>query len=669
MQAELMVIHDSFQARYRVPQGALPLGSAVCVRIYTDGSQIENVSLTVTGEDFFAEYPMLTQDGCWWEYTLRITERPGAYWYSFHLYRQGERFSYGCISGRSGGLGQLYGSAQPQGFQITYYHPDFRTPDAYKKAVMYQIFPDRFSRSIKSASWDEGIAYHRKMGRKVYPHGSFDEMPMYLPMPGEEYYAPCDYFGGDLAGIQESLPYLKELGIDVIYLNPVFEADSNHRYNTADYRRIDPILGSEKDFRQLCQAAERMGIRIILDGVFSHTGADSVYFNQKENYPEPGATQGEGSRYYSWYRFREFPTSYDCWWGFPSLPEVNENDPSWREFMISGENSVIRHWLQAGADGYRLDVADELPDDVIAEIRKAIKAHGEDHFLLGEVWEDATTKESYGRRRTYAYGQGLDSVMNYPFRTQVIRFLCEKSSAAELVNFLLGQALNYPPQMYYCLMNLLSSHDVERVRTVLALPGTRLEELSREQQACLQLLPEQDREGAELSRLAAAIQFSVPGMPSIYYGDEVGMNGLKDPFNRAPLREHDPTLIYTYQTLAHIRHSADAMSVGWVSYFNIGEDVLGILRMLKDSKDRFGNAAENGASAYVVLVNRSRETQDFMLDLFRIHSGLEEDCWRAMEDAGYTLGTCLLTGTTEPIHRGLMHVELLPRSAMIFRLT
>ena len=243
---------------------------------------------------------------------------------------------------------------------------------------------------------------------------------------GQPYWRPnergevtnSDYFGGTLRGIEEKLPYLKSLHVTCLYLNPIFEAHSNHRYNTADYTKIDPVLGTEEDFQSLCAAAGRLGIRVMLDGVFSHTGSDSVYFNRQGRYPQPGAYQSQQSPYFSWYHFISWPEKYHSWWGFETLPEVEETDNNYNKY-INGRQGVVRKWLKKGASGWRLDVADELPDSFLDQLTEAAKEEKPDAVVLGEVWEDATTKESYGSRRRYLLGRQLDSVMNYPFRNAV----------------------------------------------------------------------------------------------------------------------------------------------------------------------------------------------------------------------------------------------------------
>ena len=335
--------------------------------------------------------------------------------------------------------------------------------------------------------------------------------------------------------------------------------------------------------------------------MYSHTGCDSRYFDRYGNYGGEGACSGPDSPYYSWYDFRHFPDDYRCWWGFEDLPEVNEHDPKWQHDIITGDNSVMKLWLRRGAAGWRLDVADELPDDVLAMMRCAVKATKPDAPIIGEVWEDAIIKESYGERRRYALGLALDSVMNYPLRAAVLDFVHGRSSAYGLRDFLTAQQMNYPMPLYYALMNLLGSHDVSRLKTALATP-LDLRAMTREEQLKVQIT-DTDRKRAEaMERMVAALQFALPGVPSIYYGDEQGMEGVGDPFNRLPFRENDPDLHDWYAGLCAMRNAAPALSTGHARFFAASSDVLLVLRYITDGKDVFGESAENGV--YLCVINR-----------------------------------------------------------------
>ncbi|MBQ9857529.1 MAG: glycoside hydrolase family 13 protein, partial [Oscillospiraceae bacterium] len=448
----------------------------------------------------------------------------------------------------------------------------------------------------------------------------------YQPRPFEKAYSPDDFYGGTLKGIEEKLPYLKQLGISCIYLNPIVEARSNHRYDASDYLKVDPILGSNEDFSRLCRTAEAMGIRIMLDGVFSHTGADSIYFNRHGNYPGRGACQSKESEFYPWYDFSSYPDKYRSWWGFEDLPEVNELNEQWQDFVISGENSVVKSWLRNGAAGWRLDVADELPDEVLALIRSYAKAEKPDAPILGEVWEDAVIKESYGGRRNYALGYSLDSVMNYPFRNAALDFCHWRIDAYQLRDFLISQQMNYPKPMYYSLMNLLGSHDTDRVRSALA-TDIVLRSISREDQLRVPFSEEALERANELEKLCAVMQFSIPGVPSVYYGDEQGMCGVNDPFNRMPFKESDSELHKFYTELAGTRNSAPALSVGEACFMAYSRDILMVLRYVNEGKDVFGEECEN--AAYLAIINRG-DAADYEADCSAAGKGIVKGCVESM---------------------------------------
>ena len=451
-------LYNSFDPAYKTPFGAVTTGQQVTFRLtipYDYGFVRPHLVLIRDGGE--PVHHAMAFDGCEEgvnRFSLALSlSRAGLYFYYFDLYSDFRKLFRGP-------MGQaVMGWTTGPWWQLTVYEAGFATPAPIKGGVLYQIFPDRFHEGKK----------HKPMpfSDRIYRENKHGE-PYFWPNE-EGGYLNMDYFGGDFAGIMEKLPYLKELGVSWIYLNPIFEAHSNHRYNTADYLKPDPLLGTKEEFRQLCAAARRQGIRIILDGVFSHTGSDSIYFNREGRYGPGGAYHDPKSPYRSWFDFSpNYACGYRSWWGFESLPEVQESDPAYREF-ICGKGGVIDTWLSLGASGFRLDVADELPDDFIEEIRKAVKAHGPDCYLLGEVWEDATTKEAYGVRRTYLLGKGLDAVMNYPFRNAVLGFL-KGRSAADTAEDIMAICEHYPAPALHCLMNFMSTHDTERAGPGAALP-------------------------------------------------------------------------------------------------------------------------------------------------------------------------------------------------------
>ena len=459
----------------------------------------------------FAGTDRYSEEGRWWELTYTAGE-PGLYWYWFeydgpwallHIYK--------------GPYSNGYLTDQAVCWQLTVYEKGYTTPDQFKGTTIYQIFPDRF---YASGTEKENVPEDRILR-------NWGEEPYWRP-DAEGKVRNNDYFGGDLQGIRQKLPYIKNLGISVIYLNPIFEAHSNHRYNTADYSKIDPLLGTEQDFVQLCEDAHKLDIKIILDGVFNHTGDDSLYFNREGRYETLGAYNSEESPYRDWYQFRNWPEDYESWWGFETLPNVNELNPDYVEY-ITGETGIIAKWLKLGADGWRLDVADELPDEFIEKIHERAKAVNPDAIVLGEVWEDASNKIAYSLRRKYLLGHELDSVMNYPFANAIIEYL-RWGDAENFLEKILTVTENYPKEVVDILMNMLGTHDTARIITRLA--GEDCEGTDREWQCSHWLSPEQYELGLQLERIAAGLQFTLPGIPSLYYGDEAGMQGYKDPFNR-----------------------------------------------------------------------------------------------------------------------------------------
>lgn len=440
-------------------------------------------------------------------------------------------------------FGNGIASIQSEGedWQLTVYDEDFRTPEWLKGGVIYQIFPDRFAFSEKK--------------KQSVP----SDRILRTDRDGDPYWKPTaegkvlnnDYFGGDLRGIEQKLDYLKSLGVTCIYLNPIFEAQSNHRYDTADYERIDPLLGTEKDFCSLCRSAEKLGIKIILDGVFSHTGDDSKYFNRYSRYDSLGAYQSKSSPYFGWYKFNEWPDDYESWWGIKILPEVIEENPDFIDY-ITGSNGIARKWLRLGAAGWRLDVADELPDVFLDSFRKAVKEEKSDALVLGEVWEDASNKSSYGKLRRYLLGDQLDSVMNYPFANAVIDFIRE-ANAELFASRVMSIVENYPKEVLDVLMNHISTHDT--MRAITALAGESCSFRDRKWQSTHSLDEKDYAYGVRLLKSASAMQFALPGVPTVYYGDEAGMQGYKDPFNRRcyPWGEENSELIEWYKTLGKIR--------------------------------------------------------------------------------------------------------------------
>lgn len=543
-------VFDSRSESCKKPYGAVPCGTAVSYTVRPLRREGWSRCVLVTQREFSGqtaelELPCTGQDGDRNRFSgiFSAPAEPELVWYWFRLFRED---GSSILLDRSG----YHGGENVQSWQLTVYE-ESSTPAWFGCGVVYQIFPDRFCRL--ELPDPAGMVGSRTI------HENWSNLPDWRPDAQGEV-RNCDFFGGSLQGILSKLDDLADFGVTVLYLNPVFESASNHRYNTADYRAIDPMLGTEDDFHHLCQEAKRRGIRVILDGVFNHTGSQSRYFNADGFYSDTGAAQSPASPYYHWYSFHPWPADYDAWWGIRTLPAVREDAPDYRDFIIRGQDSVVRHWLRAGASGWRLDVADELPDDFIGEIRTAMEETAPDSFLLGEVWEDATTKIAYSMRRRYLLGQELHGVMNYPFRTALIAYLLG-GDADEFRETLESLRENYPPHAFYSLMNFLSTHDTPRILTVLGadhVPG------SKEERAVFRLSPARRQLGLKRLRLAALVLFTFPGAPTVYYGDEAGMEGWEDPFNRAgyPWGQEDSELKSFFSKLAHLRREQPALQTG-----------------------------------------------------------------------------------------------------------
>ncbi|AEB30396.1 alpha-amylase [Carnobacterium sp. 17-4] len=364
-----------------------------------------------------------------------------------------------------------------------------------------------------------------------------------------------EFYGGNLKGIIQKLPYLKEMGITILYLSPLFEARSNHKYDTGDYLKIDPMFGDQDTFNELIQQAKEFGMRIILDGVFNHSGADSRYFNRYGTYPEMGAYQSKESRYFDWYTFKKFPDHYESWWGVKDLPKLNTENPKVQSFLYKDQNSVIRKWSKLGLGGWRLDVADELSDDVLKGIRLALEETVEDSVLIGEVWEDASNKIAYNKRRHYIEGGQLHGAMNYPFRAIIIGLLQRSITPQEAAEKWMNLKENYPTEAFKSNLNNIGTHDTERIYTVLNQNIAKLKQ-------------------------AMALLFIVPGVPCLYYGDEAGVKGKEDPDNRRmyPWGKENKEIQTFVKKLAAVRSKETSLKEGDFYSFSQGE-LMGIVRL------------------------------------------------------------------------------------------
>ncbi len=498
----------------------------------------------------------------------------GIFWYYFKL----DTF-FGTKFISKGFLGEGYISDNIIAYQQTVIEEKYKNPSWFGEGITYNIFPDRFNRS----KMPKKTGYK---GERII-HENWNELPEYKPDEKGEI-LNIDFFGGDLKGIEEKLDYLKELGVTTIYLNPIFEACSNHRYNTGDYEKIDPMLGTEKDFVNLCKKAKSKKINIILDGVFSHTGFNSKYFNGRGLYNSVGAYQSKKSKYFKWYNFKNWNDEYSSWWGIYTLPQVNEMEPSFINYIIKNKNSILKKWLNLGASGYRLDVADELPDKFIEELTKACKETKEDALVLGEVWEDASNKISYGERRKYFLGKELDSVMNYPLRDATISFI-KNGYAENFMETMENIRENYPKNVYYNLMNIIGTHDTPRILTVFGTEDYEWNE-SKDYKANHSINNKKLEYAKKLLKLAVTIQFTMPGSPCIYYGDEIGTQGFEDPFNRKTFDwdSKNTDILEFYKKLGTLRAENDILKKGDINYIYAKGDILIYERSLNDKSIKIG---------------------------------------------------------------------------------
>ena len=556
----------------KVPFGAVVCGREVtihCRPMTCEG--FSNCSIVLHSEfaKVWKEYELSVTgaagDRTCFSVTFPAPDQPDLVWYHFRFRRSD---GTGCDLDKSGYRSD--GLIDP--WQMTVYR-ESRSPKWFGAGVTYQIFPDRVCR-LKMPD-PEGLIGNR------WVHENWDDVPEWRPDPDGEI-RNRDFFGGSLAGVTSKLDDLAALGVTTLYFCPIFESASNHRYNTADYRTIDPMLGTEEDFKTLCAEAKARGMRVILDGVFNHTGSKSLYFNADGFYPTVGAAQNPTSPYYDWFSFHPWPDDYDAWWGIKTLPAVREDCPSYVDYIIENEDSIIRHWLKAGASGWRLDVADELPDWFIEKIRAVMDEAAPDSLLMGEVWEDASTKVAYSQRRKYLLGSELHGVMNYPFRTALLAYL-KGGNADDFRDAMETLRENYPHDAFYSAMNFLGTHDTPRILTML---GADQVPQSKDERAAFRLSPEQRKKGLALVRLAALILFTFPGSPTVYYGDEAGMEGCEDPFNRGayPWGHEDKDLKARFSLLGQLRKQRQSLQSGSIQWLRASGSLLAFARELPQER-------------------------------------------------------------------------------------
>ena len=566
----MRILFDSKRPEYKTPFGCLKPNEICSLNIHIPATvQTTKVTCIVKYDDSNTTAQEI-------DFQLKSYKGPYEIWSAeFSLADTGLYFYYFYITTPSGGF-RLFKQGDDTNmeagslWQVSCIPADFKTPDWAKGATIYQVFPDRFH---KSGDCD--------LTGKLEPytlHRSWYEEVDWRPTP-DGTVLNNDFFGGNFKGITEKMDYIASLGTTILYLNPISKSFSSHRYDTGDYKVPDPLLGTIEDFKALIKAAHDRGIKVILDGVYSHTGSNSPYFNREGQFDSVGAYNSKESPYYSWFTFYNWPNSYNSWWSFDTLPTVNKMDPEFIKYIITDEDSVVAHWLKLGADGFRLDVADELPDEFIKLLRNRVKEINPDAYVLGEVWEDASNKTAYNKRRTYFTNGELDSVMNYPFRTAIINYVRGFDGGKGLKDTVMSIVENYPQEVVHCNMNLLGTHDTARILTALVddFDGPR------EEQARRRLSRNSMDVAVDRLFMASFLQYTLPGSPSLYYGDEAGMEGYRDPFNRRPFPwgREDPEIQSHFLRLGQLRKNFEAFRLGDIQFFEARDKHIGFTRSYK----------------------------------------------------------------------------------------
>lgn len=584
--------HDSRDISFKEPFGAVKAGETVSFSLEVTGA-VQQVALRLwDGYEQVIKMQCQDTDGDKAVYSAKacMPSSPCLIWYYFIVDTAKGHVYYGNNEKQLGGIGKMYGSPPPS-YQITVYNA-VNIPSWLEGGMIYQIFPDRFYNP-----YDKPLA----LKPDSILHDSWYRAPLYARDKTTDEILSYDFFGGNLDGITAKLDYLEDFGVKLIYLNPIFLSVSNHRFDTADYEQIDPVLGDEAAFMRLCREAKKRGMYIIIDGVFSHTGSDSRYFNKEGTFGEGGAYQSPQSPYYSWYRFKNYPHDYESWWGIGNLPNVDELNKSYLDYIVESENSIVRRWIRAGAKGWRLDVADELPEEFIRKLRSAIKEEDKESFLLGEVWEDASHKTAYGFLRCYFLGDQLDSVMNYPFRENVLGFLSGQKESGDALTELYSLYENYPQENFNLLMNLLGTHDTPRLLTTLA--GAAGNNLTDAQKRKYTLDPSSITEARKKLWLALVWQMTFAGLPSVYYADEAGAQGFADPFNRGtyPWGKEDVDVYRYYWRLSRLRQRYNVFQKGGWEPLVSPPDVLSFRRLTEKE-------------SAVIVINRKDTADEICLE-------------------------------------------------------
>jgi len=560
----IQVIHDSQSIKFRRPFGAVEVGQKVKLSIIVDREIIVAVELMQfdgTRLNMGMQKEYLNSGEFRYSVEIDTSDALGILEYYFILIDGYDRLYYGNNDERLGGIGQIY-TYNPVPYQITVYEKSY-VPDWYKEGVIYQILIDRFY----NGNEDNTINSPKE---NSFIYGRWSDNPMYIK-DNFGRIVRWDFYGGNLKGVLKKLDYIKSLGVNIIQLSPIFKSPSCHKYDTGNYEFVDEMFGTNDEFRELCEAAKNKGIKIILDIVLSYTSSDSKYFNKLGNYDEIGAYNSPNSIYHNWYKFSRYPYQYESWWGIDERPNVNSMHNSYIDYIIRNENSIIKRWMDLGVSGWRLNVMDELPDEFIQLVRCKIQQNNKDIVLLGETWEDASNKISYSKRRKYLQGKEVQAVTNYPLRESLINFTKGYIKSDRLKQRIMSLYENYPRESFYGNINIVGTSETERILSVLD-------------------------ENIELMKLLLVIQFTLPGVPLIYYGDEAGLKGGKEPDNRKsyPWGKEDKEIINFYYKITNIRNSENGLKKGDLNIYGTDSDVFAFERNYENEK-------------VIVLVNVSNE--------------------------------------------------------------
>lgn len=566
----MSITYNSWVESFKKPFGALELGEKLNLNV-TARDNVKDVWLIVEADEkYIEEMPMKKIQNNIFNLAEYYLAEKNIYFYYFKTQEE----INGNIETRYYGKNHENGECRVylnlndiNKYQITV-SKAIKSPKWFKEGVLYHIFVDRFNKV--------GKINNPKKNSFIY--ANWEDTPMYIKNSDNEV-VRWDFYGGNLKGIINKLSYLKNLGISIIYLSPIFESQSNHKYDTGDYKKIDPMFGDEETFKKLIEECNKKGISIILDGVFSHTGDDSIYFNKYGNYDSLGAYQSLESPYIQWYKFKNHPEEYDCWWGVKSLPNVGEMEKSYIDYIIKDKDSVIKKWMNYGVKGWRLDVVDELPTQFIEELKSETLEIDEESILIGEVWEDASNKVSYEERRKYLLGNQLNGVTGYVFKNILIDFLTHKIDSIDAYNKFMTVKENYPKEAFKSNLNLIGTHDTRRIITEL-------------------------NEDKELFKLAVAIQMTFEGVPYIYYGDEAGLVGEKDPDNRRtyPWKNEDRDILNFYKDITKYRNTNKILIKGDTKFLKLENiNVFGYIRYIESEY----------TDGILILINRS-ESEEYI---------------------------------------------------------